>query len=154
MATADQESHDARKRKASVKFKDFEGTSSSFHAMKTKSALLTSIICVVFFKSGLGQDVESAENFRTVTKDYCEWRYSCCEPAEPLSRCRELCFRSWNCVEPTEQPEPAEQLSSFRLFSSRGGFYDRTRLRPARVVCPEGYKPDHRNRCRKVFDFE
>uniref|UniRef100_A0A8D8IUK9 (northern house mosquito) hypothetical protein n=1 Tax=Culex pipiens TaxID=7175 RepID=A0A8D8IUK9_CULPI len=122
--------------------------------MKTKSALLTSIICVVFFKSGLGQDVESAENFRTVTKDYCEWRYSCCEPAEPLSRCRELCFRSWNCVEPTEQPEPTEQLSSFRLFSTRGGFYDRTRMRPARVVCPEGYKPDHRNRCRKVFDFE
>uniref|UniRef100_A0A8D8C405 (northern house mosquito) hypothetical protein n=1 Tax=Culex pipiens TaxID=7175 RepID=A0A8D8C405_CULPI len=122
--------------------------------MKTKSALLTSIICVVFFKSGLGQDVESAENFRTVTKDYCEWRYSCCEPGEPLSRCRELCFRSWNCVEPTEQPEPAEQLSSFRLFSTRGGFYDRTRMRPARVVCPEGYKPDHRNRCRKVFDFE
>ncbi|KXJ79825.1 hypothetical protein RP20_CCG027853 [Aedes albopictus] len=112
--------------------------------------VLFSFFCIFLTGSyAANENAESDENFRTVTKDHCEWKYTCCNAAEDLINCSELCFKSVNCLEPsTEAPEMIAMSARFSIPNIHRPF-----LAVAPVVCPEGYRPDHRNRCRMVFVF-
>lgn len=132
----------------------FSEAVNSVHLQTTMKFVHFALAYILFITNSdaFDEDSESVTNLRMVTKDYCEWKYVCCNQEESLSNCPELCFKSLNCTEPnTENPPPNDMTSRFSLWRYS---FSRLSFGSTPMVCPEGYRPDHRNRCRLVFTFQ
>ncbi|EGK96923.1 AGAP013459-PA [Anopheles gambiae str. PEST] len=98
---------------------------------KNKDAFL--VVCVLWLSciTSKALVVEAGEG--------CEWQYACCEWVQVNGSCKSLCPK------PTIVC-PAEETSTS----------DPVRIHSPKVIvtapCNEGYRRDHTQRCRKIFE--